>query len=111
VPETSEPVTEDPMDKILAYLYNLQDFDFIKKELNNKNVVPLYAMAYILEMPKLLQDLEDYIIDEVLVDESQCVRFYNEGIRFDNKRIIHFCEELIKKNFDKLCVEGKHNTQ
>jgi hypothetical protein len=55
---TSEAIIENPFEKVMRYLYNMQNFEVLRPELNEINVVNLYALAYSLEMAKLLSDLD-----------------------------------------------------
>lgn len=66
-------------------------------------------MAYAMEMPKLLNDLEHHILDHILT-ENNAPKFYLEGIRFENKALIDRCEELITEHFDTLSSNATDST-
>ena len=77
--ETSEPISEDPVSVIIKYLYNYQDFKVIVEHLHDRSCINLYAMAYSMQMPKLLKDLEEYILEKIITPHN-AQKFYLEGI-------------------------------
>jgi hypothetical protein len=103
--ETSEPISEDPLPVILKYLYNYQDFHSIVEHMHDRSCINLYSLAYAMQMPKLLKDLEDYIVDKI-INPSNAQKFYIEGIRFKNNKIIKLCEQKVLENFNDLCNES-----
>ena len=83
---TKSAMVEDPYDKALRYIYCDQHFDKLKAELSPKNVFQLYSVAYCLRIKKLLLDLENLIVEELL-DSDNCMNFYLDGIRFKSDKI------------------------
>ena len=102
---TYEKVTDDPVKYVMKYLYNMENFEVIESEINETNVIFIYSLAYAMRMPKLLRDLEGVILSKLLT-EKNAPKFYIEGIRFDNRKIIDKCEQLIIENFDLFSSDG-----
>ena len=96
---------QNPLTQVLTYLYYLQDFEKIKPDLNESNIVHLFALAYAMKMPTLLDDIEKYVTTEIITEDN-APSFYLVGIRFKNECIIETCETLITDNFDKYTSEG-----
>lgn len=67
---TNLPVIEDPYTKAFSYMYSNQEFRKVKEELNSKNVFQLYSVAFTLQIKKLIQDLEEYIVQELVNNEN-----------------------------------------
>lgn len=68
--QTNLPVIEDPYTKAFSYMYCDQQFHKIKDELNSKNVFHLYSVAYTLKIRKLIHDLEEFIVMDLLNNEN-----------------------------------------
>lgn len=96
--QTNLPVIEDPYTKAFSYMYCDQQFHKIKDELNSKNVFHLYSVAYTLKIRKLIHDLEDLIVTDLLNNENW-VSLYLDGIRFDSKKVTDACEKFIIHEF------------
>ena len=94
-------MTDDPITRILSYLYNNQDFNIIKGDLNEQNVSVIYSQAYVMKMEKLKSDLEEYIASEIL-KPANCTQFYLEAIRFKDDRLSKAAQELIVKYFHEI---------
>jgi len=99
--ETKSAVTEDPYEKVFTYMYCDQQFSNIKEELSPNNVFQIYSVAYTLKIKKLINDLEDFIVNELL-DSENSINFYLDGIRFDSKRITDACEKLLVQEFQEV---------
>jgi len=83
-------------------MYCDQQFSKIKEELSPNNVFQLYSVAYTLKIKKLIYDLEDYIVNELL-DNENSINFYLDGIRFESKLITDACEKLLVREFQEVC--------
>ena len=101
--ETKNAATEDPYNKAFSYMYTDQTFEKIKDELSPNNVFQLYSVAYTLKIKKLIRDLEELIVNELL-DSENCINFYLDGIRFSSKRVTDACEKLLVKDFQEICT-------
>jgi hypothetical protein len=55
-------VIDENVAKILKFIYNNQDFNVIKSDINESNVSILYSQAYTMRCEKLLAALDDMII-------------------------------------------------
>lgn len=73
-------VSEENVNKILKYIYNNQDFSVIKSEISEKNVTSLYAQAFVMKSSRLLKQLEEMIVNELLNPENS-TQFYLDSIR------------------------------
>lgn len=99
--ETKSAVTEDPYNKAFSYMYCDQQFEKIKDELSPNNVFQLYSVAYTLRIRKLINDLEEFIVNELL-DNDNSINFYLDGIRFKSKRITDACEKILVQEFQEV---------
>ena len=57
---------EDPVLKILKYIYSNQNIYKIKDEITDSNLFSLYAQAHACKMSQLLKDLRTLAINELL---------------------------------------------
>ena len=67
---TAGTCQDDCIFKILKYIYNSQNFDVIKNEINDKNASQLYSQAYVLKCTNLLKSLESLIVNQLLKLEN-----------------------------------------
>lgn len=101
--ETKSGVTGDPYNRAFTYMYCDQTFAKIKDDISPNNVFQLYSVAYTLRLKKLVDDLEQLIVNELL-DSENCINFYLDGIRFNSKRITDACEKLLVQEFMEVCT-------
>jgi hypothetical protein len=76
----------------------------IKDELNEQNVFLMYAQAHALKMFKLMQDLSEFIITEVL-NQDNCTQFYADAIKFEDKKLQAKCETVMVRKFSEIAEE------
>ena len=92
--------------KILKYIYSNQDIYKIKDEITDSNVFSLYAQAYACKMKKLLKDLRNLIIIELL-NQDNCTVFYVDAIKFKDKELAKACSKLMVRKFSEIMEEAK----
>ena len=97
--------SDDPVLKILKYIYTDQDIYKIKDEITDSNLFSLYAQAHALKMRKLLNDLTELCKTELL-NQDNCTVFYVDAIKFKNKVLAKACEELMVKKFAEIQDEA-----
>ena len=97
-PTDSGKKADDPILKILKYIYSNQNIYKIKDEITDANLFSLYAQAYALEMTKLLSDLTEFAKHELL-NQDNCTVFYADAIKFKNKDLAKACESLMVQKF------------
>ena len=85
----SEPVMEDPVPHILKYLYHMEDFEVIRKEINENNVIFIYSLAYAMRMPKLKRDLEEFILKEMRIMASELAPKHRRSRISQVRRLCH----------------------
>ena len=73
-------VSDENVNRILKYIYNNQDFAVIRPEISELNVQSFYAQAQVMKCTKLIADLDNLIITELL-KPTNCTQFYLESIR------------------------------
>ena len=81
-----ENSSDDQVIRILKYIYANQDIYKIKNEISTENIFNLYAQAHALECTKLLSDLTDVIIQELLSNENMA-HFYQDSLEFANYKL------------------------
>jgi hypothetical protein len=101
--ETKSAMTGDPYAKAFSYMYCDQTFAKIKDDLSPNNVFQLYSVAYTLRIRKLINDLENLIVNELL-DSENWINFYLDGIRFNSKKVTDACEKLLISQFHDVCT-------
>lgn len=69
IPTESAP-TEDPYKLVFTYMYSNQSFDKIKDNVSPKNVFQLYSVAYTLRIKRLTDELETFIVNELLARDN-----------------------------------------
>lgn len=67
----------------------------IKGEINEKNVSAFYSQAYVMKCTKLIDFLDDMIVNELLTP-TNCIQFYLDSIRFETKKVSDACEQLMQ---------------
>ena len=67
-------------------MYCNQSFASIKDNISPNNVFQLYSVAYTLRIKKLINDLDNLIVNELL-DRENCINFYLDGIRFKSDKV------------------------
>ena len=101
-------VSDDPVLKILKYIYSNQNIYKIKDEITDANLFSLYSQAYALEMTKLLKDLTELTKTELL-NQDNCVVFYVDAIKFKNKELVKACENLMVTKFTDIQEEASEH--
>lgn len=91
----------DPTPKVLNYIYNNQNFDVLRPDLDEKTTPNVYSLAHVLEMKKLKDELEHYIQEKIL-DPENVTKFYLEGLRFNSQRLQQACETMLVEHFDEV---------
>jgi hypothetical protein len=87
----------------LKYFYSGQNFDSIKEEITNQNIFALYAQAYALKADKLIEDITEFEISD-LMGPDEVVHIYHDAIEFENQKLQRACEKMITKSFSD-CLE------
>lgn len=82
------------INRILKYIYSNQDFSVIKDELNEQNMPSFYSQAYTLKCVRLLEDIDQMIISELL-NPGNAFMFYLESIYFGSESVARACEMII----------------
>jgi len=59
-------VIDEHVAKILRFIYNNQDFNVIKSDINESNVSILYSQAYTMKCQKLIEALDEMIVKTIL---------------------------------------------
>lgn len=91
-------ISDDPVLKILKYIYSNQNIYKIKDEITESNLFSLYAQAYALQMDKLLSDLTEFAQHELL-NQDNCTVFYVDAVKFKNLVLAKACESLMVQKF------------
>lgn len=84
--QTKAAMNEDPYNNVFTYMYCNQSFASIKDNISPNNVFQLYSVAYTLRVKKLINDLDNLIVNELL-DRENCINFYLDGIRFKSDKV------------------------
>lgn len=71
--------SDEIINLILKYIYNNQDFQVIKGQLNDANIKQMYSQAYMMKCPNLLNNLQEMIINELL-NPDNATSFYVDAI-------------------------------
>lgn len=100
---TKSAMTEDPYNLAFLYMYCDQAFAKIKDNLSPNNVFQLFSVAYTLRIRKLIEDLENMIVHELL-DSEHCINFYLDGIRFKSDKVTNACERVLIQDFQEICT-------
>ena len=77
--QTSTTVNDENVLRILKFIYNSQNFDVIKAEINDSNMSGLYAQAFVMQCTNLLAKLDDMIVN-VLLKPANATLFYLDSI-------------------------------
>ena len=77
--QTSTTVNDENVLRILKFIYNSQNFDVIKAEINDSNMSGLYAQAFVMQCKNLLAKLDDMIVN-VLLKPANATLFYLDSI-------------------------------
>jgi hypothetical protein len=101
--------SDENVNRILKYIYNNQDFNVIKKEINEQNVSAFYSQAYVMRCENLIKNLESMIVKEIL-KASNSTEFYLDAISFNSKIIALACEELIQQSFSEI-IKSEEGTK
>lgn len=56
-----------------------------------------------LKLNKLINDLEDFIVNDLL-DNENSINFYLDGIRFESQKVTSACEKLLVQEFQEVCT-------
>lgn len=79
---------------IVKFIYHNQDFEQIKPQINEQNVLLIYSQAYMMQCNNLLKMLDEMVVNE-LVNPQNATLFYLDAILFDSKAIIDASETII----------------
>ena len=83
-------------------MYWNQSFKSIKDHLSPNNVFQLYSVAYTLRIKKLIEDLDHFIVNELL-DRENWINFYLDGIKFKSDKITNAWEKVLIRDFQDIC--------
>ena len=72
-------VIDDNVSKILKFIYNNQNFEVIKNDINEGNVAVILNQAYVMKCEKLIEFLVEMITGSLLTPEN-ATRFYLDSI-------------------------------
>ncbi len=78
-PKISKTEDDSVIPVILKYLYNNQEFETIKSELNFQNCFSLLSLSQALEISALSNSLGEYISNNILNTEN-CGKIYYESL-------------------------------
>ena len=93
-----EAITSGANKQTQPALYLNHLFMRIKDSLSPNNVFQLYSVAYTLRIKCLIEDLETFIVNELL-DRDNWINFYLDGIRFKSDRVTNACEKVLINDF------------
>ena len=97
---------DDALSKILKFVYNNQNFDVIKDEINEHNAIFLLSQAHTLRSEYLKQCLEGVIIERVLKPEN-CTALYLDSLKFNSENLQKQCEEHLVMHFEEISKQEK----
>ena len=89
------------LNSFICFVHFAQDIYRIKDEINDQNIFHLYSTAFALKCTKLLAQLDDLIVTELL-NEENVTHFYLDSIEFENEKLSKACEELILEKFQQV---------
>ena len=97
---------DEVINLILKFIYHNQDFEAVKAEVNETNVMEIYSQAYMMRSPNLLRCLEERVVNE-LVNPTNATAFYVDAILFEAQPIFDACECIIQFNIEKIIEDEK----
>ena len=93
--------SDDQVSRILKYIYNNQDLNSIRDEVNEHNYYTLYAQAYALKCDKLLAELSQLNVESLLNDSNVC-HMYHDAIEHQDENLMSACADLLVQKFDNI---------
>ncbi len=100
-------------------ILTMQNFDKVRSEITANNVLNVYSVAYTLQIPKLVRELEAYIVgDGKFLQSDNCQLYLIESLKviylkqsktalqFESKLLRDKATELLLANFQSVVRDG-----
>jgi hypothetical protein len=97
---------DDALSKILKFIYNNQNFEVIKEEINENNAIFLMSQAHTLKSDYLKSCIEGVIIEKILKPDN-CTSLYLDSLKFNTETLQKQCEEHLVIHFEEISKQEK----